>query len=348
MRRVLLACFGVFLALLMASSPGHTQSRRWGEGHFPNLTVVDQDGRKLRFYDDVIKGRQVVISFIYTSCTDICPLTTSRLSLVAEQLGESFGRDIFFVSLSVDPVNDTPERLKAHAQAFHAGPGWLFLSGSLEHMRAINGSFGERMRALNEHRNEIVLGNDATGEWARNSAFGDLGRLVVDIRSMDPNWRPMGHASVQHALEDKSAHDMAPVGQSLFKRFCAGCHSLGVGNRVGPDLHGVTGRRSREWLVRFIMNPEQMRKQQDQTALALTRQFPSVRMPRLGMTENDASDLVSYLDNRTARLDEQRREAAANAAQHDHDHQHHDHQAAGQEPATGHDHHHGKHQSGKQ
>ena len=61
------------------SSPAQTNP--WGANYFPNVPVVDQDGRTLNFYDDVIKGKMVVVSFIYTSCPDICPLTTARLSL---------------------------------------------------------------------------------------------------------------------------------------------------------------------------------------------------------------------------------------------------------------------------
>src|SRR5262249_44443966 len=78
MRPMLLAGF-VLLAATSSPSPGATQSRPWSEGYFPNLPVVTQDGRTVRFYDDLIKGRMVIVSFIYTSCPDICPLTTARL-----------------------------------------------------------------------------------------------------------------------------------------------------------------------------------------------------------------------------------------------------------------------------
>src|SRR4051794_20248844 len=93
------------LAALILSVPdsSNAQGRRWGEGYFPNLPVVTQDGKTLRFYDDVIKGKIVLVSFIYTSCPDICPLTTARLTQVEDKLGDMVGRDIFFVSLTVDP-----------------------------------------------------------------------------------------------------------------------------------------------------------------------------------------------------------------------------------------------------
>ena len=80
MRRTVVALFaGLAAATLAMAAPGAAQSRPWGEGYFPNLPVVTQDGKTLRFYDDVIKGKIVVVNFIYTNCPDICGLTTARL-----------------------------------------------------------------------------------------------------------------------------------------------------------------------------------------------------------------------------------------------------------------------------
>src|SRR5712691_12730776 len=112
MRRSLFAGIVALAALTVAAPDRLTaQGNRRGENYFPNLPVVTQDGKTLRFYDDVIKGKIVVISFIYTSCPDICPLTTARMAQVEEKLGAVVGRDIFMVSMTVDPENDTPERL---------------------------------------------------------------------------------------------------------------------------------------------------------------------------------------------------------------------------------------------
>jgi cytochrome oxidase Cu insertion factor (SCO1/SenC/PrrC family) len=132
-------------AMLLAPAPGEAQMRR-GPDFLPNLPVVDQDGRQLRFYDDLIKNKIVVIMFIYTSCTDICPITTARMTQIEDKLAGVLGRDIFIVSLTVDPVNDTPERLKAYSKAFGTGPGWSFVTGRPEDIRAINYRLGERTR----------------------------------------------------------------------------------------------------------------------------------------------------------------------------------------------------------
>ena len=123
MRRSLFAGI-VALAAMTVAAPGTVaaQGNRRGENYFPNLPVVTQDGKTLKFYDDVIKGKIVLISFIYTNCPDICPLTTARIAQVEEKLGEIVGRDIFLISLTVDPERDSPERLKSFAEAFAAGP----------------------------------------------------------------------------------------------------------------------------------------------------------------------------------------------------------------------------------
>src|SRR5262245_39223555 len=102
MRRLLAA---LAVAMLLAPSSGEAVSRR-GPDFLPNLPVVDQDGRQLRFYDDLIKDKIVVIMFIYTSCTDICPITTARMTQIEDRLGDVLGREIFIVSLTVDPVTD--------------------------------------------------------------------------------------------------------------------------------------------------------------------------------------------------------------------------------------------------
>ncbi len=284
-------------------------SSPWGSNYFPNLPVVTQDGKTLRFYDDVIKGKQVVVSFIYTSCPDLCPLTTARLALVKEQLGDIMGRDVFFVSLTVDPENDTPIRMKAMADAFNAGPGWLFLTGKPEDIRAINSKFGNRSAVLSDHRNEIILGNDLTGDWQRDTPFGDIASVVYNIRGMSTK------LAVSSATATGGANNPVAItrnpGETLFRKICTPCHTVGVGNRVGPDLRDVTKRRSDKWLSAFIMSPGKMRRSGDVAALELDKAFPGVRMPELGLTANDAKDLIGYLKAATERL-------AVASGQHDH------------------------------
>jgi protein SCO1 len=108
-------------------------------------------------------------------------------------------------------------------------------------------------------------------------------------------------------------------GQAVFKKICAPCHTIGVGDRVGPDLRGVTQRRERAWLSRFIREPARMRAQQDPVALALAAKYPGVHMPTLRVSEIDAADLIAYIEAQTARLTDGAQDAPAAS------HQHHQH-----------------------
>jgi len=295
-------CVGLAtLAVLALWFPGmaEAQGSRWGKSYFTDAKVVTQDGKTLRFYDDLIKDKVFVISFLFTTCKDICPLATARLAELQDKLGDAMGRDVFFYSISIDPQTDTPERLKQYADAFRAGPGWLFLTGTPQDINAIRHKLGERSRVLSEHRNEVLLGNGATGEWARNSVLGDLDSLAIAVRSMDAKWRPgPGLARAPQVLSIDLA---SRPGQALYNRLCAGCHTVGGGDKVGPDLAGITGRRDRGWLVKFISDPEKMRAQLDPTALDLAAKSRAVRMPAMAVSERDVGDLLAYI----AHLEEQ-------------------------------------------
>jgi len=327
MQRRILASLAV-LAAALVSAPNIAAAQSPGSDYFPNLPVVTQDGKTVRFYDDLIKGKIVVISFIFTSCTDFCPLTTARMLQVEDKLGDVVGRDIFFYSITVDPENDTPEKLKEYAQAYSTGPGWRFVTGKPEDIRIILAKLGERRRKLTDHRNDIVIGNDATGEWSKDSLFGNLDRLVMVIRAMDPAWRDQVRTVPHDDASNTGLVFTDQPGQSLFKKICAPCHTIGVGDRVGPDLQGVTARRERSWLSSYIRNPHKMRAQNDPTALALAAKYKSARMPILGITETDAADLIGYLQSETTRLSEAKKNADAAAGvqgHHHHGHEHHKH-----------------------
>jgi protein SCO1 len=294
-------------------------SNRWGRNYFPNVPVTNQHGLTANFYDDVIKGRKVVISFIFTSCTDICPLTTARMAQLEDKLGDLVGRDIFFISMTVDPEIDTPEKMKSFADAFGAGPGWQFLTGKPEDVKLINYKLGDRsQRSLSDHRNEIVLGNDTTGEWARDSVFGDLDRLVMTIRAMDPKWRDQPRNPGPDQVSNAGIPMSEQPGQVLFKKICAPCHTIGVGDRVGPDLRGVTARRDRAWLTSFIRDPKTKHAAKDPIALALAAQFPGVRMPTLGIGDVDAADLITYVDAETTRISGSAQSGTSSPAHHYH------------------------------
>jgi protein SCO1 len=145
------------------------------------------------------------------------------------------------------------------------------------------------------------LSNGFAGQWQRDSAMGDLDRLVLTIQSLNPaafGTAPL--ASRPHA-QLEAIELTGPPGEALYLKACAGCHSIGEGNRVGPDLAGVSERRRPEWLINFIANPAKVRASKDPIALELAARFPTVRMPSIGVSAREAADLLAYIEARQAR-----------------------------------------------
>jgi cytochrome c2 len=131
--------------------------------------------------------------------------------------------------------------------------------------------------------------------------MGEIDRLVITIMAMDPRGRDQQRKLVASAAEDRAYPLPQQPGEGMFRKLCAPCHTIGQGVRVGPDLNGVTERRDAAWLTRFMRDPVGMVARQDPTALALAAAFPAVRMPRFGLTETDAADMISYLRLRSSR-----------------------------------------------
>src|SRR5712671_8070633 len=132
----------VAAAALLLGSAAAVAGGPWGAQYFPNVPLTTQDGKVVHFYDDLLKGKSVVINLIYTQCSASCPLETAKLSQVQRLLGDRVGKDIFFYSISIDPLHDTPEALKAYAAKFHVRPGWLFLTGKSEDVKLISKQLG--------------------------------------------------------------------------------------------------------------------------------------------------------------------------------------------------------------
>jgi protein SCO1 len=293
-----------FLALLIAltlsgAASAAPDGSRFNEAYFTNLPVTTHEGETVPFYDALVKGKMVVFTFIYLNCKDICPLTTSRIAAMRDRLGDRVGRDIFLYSMTMDPGRDTPELLKEYAEAFGAGKGWTFLTGKPEDIKLLRWRLGERSRVLTEHRNDMILGNEVTGEWSRTSVYSDLEVAVAAIQELDPAWRALKHTPSTVAHDETYRLDRTP-GQALFLKACATCHSIGGGDFVGPDLKDIERRRERGWLGRFLLSPERMRREQDPLALAIAKKYPGVIMPNLGLKEHDIADVLAYIAARSA------------------------------------------------
>jgi len=111
-----------------ATGPVLRTDESYQRKYFTDLPLLTQDGKEVRFYTDMLRGKVVLISFIYTNCTDICPILMPNLAEIQNQLGDRFGREVTFVSISVDPEDDTPEELKKYGEKYGARPGWTFLT----------------------------------------------------------------------------------------------------------------------------------------------------------------------------------------------------------------------------
>ncbi len=296
-------------------------SSRWGKGYLPNLPVIDQDGNTFNFYDDLIAGKNVIINFIFTTCTDICPLTTARMTLVQDRLGDSVGRNVFMYSITIDPKNDRPEQLKNFAEAFRVGPGWRLLTGTPEDIAVIRNKLGERSRVLSEHRHEILLGSSAGGNWSKDSVFGDIERVVRNIKSLDPDWPQETNTPAASGAAASGFMEVSDApGQALFIKACSSCHTIGKGDRIGPDLANVSARRSHDWLKAFVSRPDRVFAAKDPVALAMAKKYRGLRMPNLGLSELDAADVLAYVDAQSYILVTQANGRAAL-----HDHSTHDH-----------------------
>lgn len=276
-------------------------SSRWGSEYFPNVELTNQDGQKLRFYDDVIKDKIVAINFIFTSCRAICPAETARMRQVEKALGEQMGRDVFFYSISIDPDRDTPEVLKAYAAKFGTGPGWQFLTGKEEDVILLQKKLGLWVTDAQsidpkDHSINLIVGNESTGRWSKRSSFDDpkvLARLLGESLN---NYRfaratpEANYAAADHRVE------FTP-GEHLFNIRCKACHTVdGSGaEHVGPDLLGVVQRRDAAWLRRWIKEPNVMLEEEDPLAMALYRQYRELPMPNLGLSDKEVEQVIEYM-----------------------------------------------------
>jgi protein SCO1/2 len=305
----------VLLAALTASGPGRAANGAaavqspWGANYFPNVPLVTQDGKHVRFFDDLIRGNVVAINFIFTGCSASCPMETARLREVQDLLRDRMGKDVFFYSISIDPDNDTPETLKQYAAKFDVGPGWTFLTGRSQDIELLRRKLGLYMPPLqsgkpgNDHDLSLVIGNQATGRWMKASPMENPEVLATQIGSWLHNWKvPASHPNPSYA-DAPTRLPQFSRGQELFRTRCASCHTIGVAagspaslRAIGPDLAGVTRNRERTWLARWLKEPDVMLAEKDRLALALLQQYKQVVMPNLKLTAADVNELLSFLE----------------------------------------------------
>src|SRR5258708_2281447 len=167
---------GTLLASKTRTTPAVDASaaarERIRERYFPDLILRNQDNKKFRFYEDIVKDRVVTINFFFAKCEEICPLITSNLVRVQRLLGDRVGREIFMNSFTLKPEQDTPAALKAFAKMHGAGPGWNFFTGKPSDLELLRRSLGftnpdPRLdQDVNQHIGNIRYGNERLMLWA--------------------------------------------------------------------------------------------------------------------------------------------------------------------------------------
>lgn len=201
------------LALALLASAALTTGAAWGQdghehhaGHDPHahhaaqtplatapgaatvalrdLPLVDRNGRRVRLVSDVLDGRVAVISFVYTTCTTVCPVTSATFARLQSELGERLGREVVLVSITVDPLRDTPARLKRYAAQHGAGEGWMWLTGAKADLDAVLKGMGAYTPNYQDHPAMVLVGDARRGEWKRYFGFPSVKELRASVDAL--------------------------------------------------------------------------------------------------------------------------------------------------------------------
>jgi len=178
-----------------------TPRERLAERSFPNVTLTTHKGEKVKFYDDLIKDKIVIINFMYVKCDGKCPGTTTNLVQVQKLLGDRIGKDIFIYSITLKPEEDTPKVLKAYAKAYKVGPGWEFLTGDPKDIELLRQKLGfidrDPLRDANKsnHIGMLRWGNEPHTLWAGCPASLAPAKIVKELSLVD--WPTGNEAQVR-------------------------------------------------------------------------------------------------------------------------------------------------------
>lgn len=155
-------------AAAMSSPTSDAAAEEKARKFFTDLEVIDQNGKKLRFYSDVLKDRVVLISFIFTNCEFACPMQAQKLKQTRAMMVPAIKDEVWYVSLSVDPERDTPEAMKKFAKRQDVDESrWIFLTGDKQNLETIVRKLGQYTPDVEAHTTLMLAGNDRTRHWTR-------------------------------------------------------------------------------------------------------------------------------------------------------------------------------------
>lgn len=147
----------------------------------PDVTLVDQNAKPVRLRELLAADEPIMMNFIFTTCTAICPVMTSVFSSVPQHLGAG-GDKLRMISISIDPENDTPQQLKAYASKFGAGPRWEFLTGSVESVATVQRAFGTYKSDKMSHEPLTLLRSAPAKPWVRIDGFASPADLAREYQ----------------------------------------------------------------------------------------------------------------------------------------------------------------------
>jgi protein SCO1 len=166
----------------------HQDGAEW----FTNVEVKSHDGRTLRFYDDLMKGKIVLINFFYTDCDELCPLATQNLAYLQDLLAPRFGKQIFMISITLRPASDTPERLAAYARMYGVGPGWDMITGRPEDIELLRHRLGfvdsdpAQDADPEQHLGTVRIANEPMHRWVMCPALLSPAAIVRSVKRVIP------------------------------------------------------------------------------------------------------------------------------------------------------------------
>jgi len=152
--------------------------------YFTDVVLVNQNGEKMRFYSDLLRGKVVIINSFFGTCQGSCLPMNHNLEKVQQALGDHMGKDVHIISISVDPAVDTPANLKEYAKTLHAKPGRYFLTGDKENVDLALSKLGQFVNDKQNHLNVVIIGNERTGLWKKAFGLADSNELVKVVESV--------------------------------------------------------------------------------------------------------------------------------------------------------------------
>jgi protein SCO1 len=182
---IIVSCFGCHFALGQDTKPPQSPSTESAaKKYFTDVVLVNQDGKKMRFYSDLLEGKVVIINSFFATCTGSCLPMSRNLEKVQQALGNRMGKDVNIISISVDPAVDTPASLKAYAKKLNAGPGWYFLTGDKEMVDFALKKIGHFVDNREAHLNIFIIGNERTGLWKKAFGLAKSEELIAVVESV--------------------------------------------------------------------------------------------------------------------------------------------------------------------